>query len=140
MATDSLAARPTRWRWALGAGVREGSVWVWQQRKVGAQVEAGGRDGRAGAASLVVVGVAGTGHSRGGTLRATLTANDPRVAGSVLGTWNSDRWGTADSGALVQWGTAVLTNDEGSWEAPYAGVYTTESGDYISRWYVGKGG
>jgi hypothetical protein len=82
----------------------------------------------------------GTRHSRDGTLRATLTANDPRVSGTVIGTWNSDRWGTEDGEAMVQWGTATLSNEEGSWEAPYSGVYTTESGDYISRWYVGAGG
>lgn len=69
-----------------------------------------------------------------------MTANDPRVSGAVTGTWNSDRWGSQFDGALVQWGTAVLSNEGGSWEVPYAGVYTSESGGYISRWYVGKDG
>ena len=35
----------------------------------------------------------GSSHSRDGTITYTLTSNDPRAAGTVTGTWNSDRWG-----------------------------------------------
>jgi hypothetical protein len=44
-----------------------------------------------------------------------------------------------DNGAAVQWGTTLLKNDGGTWEGPYAGIYTSTTGDIIDRWLVGTG-
>jgi hypothetical protein len=83
----------------------------------------------------------GSSHGRNGTVKYTMTSNDARVSGTVEGSWNSDRWGeSAANGAIVQWGTSRLTNDGGSWQAPYSGIYTSETGDIITRWYTGSGG
>lgn len=82
----------------------------------------------------------GASHSRNGTVTYTMTSNDARVSGTVEGSWNSDRWGeSAANGAIVQWGTSRLTNEGGSWQAPYSGIYTSETGDIITRWYTGTG-
>ena len=82
----------------------------------------------------------GAAHGRDGTVSYTMIANDPRVSGTLTGTWNSDRWGELRDGALVQWGDVVLTNNEGTWEGPYAGVYASDYGrDVITRWTVGTG-
>ena len=81
----------------------------------------------------------GSSHGRGGSVTYQLVSDDPRVSGQVSGTWNSDRWGTQDNGALVQWGEVTLTNSKGSWVASYAGAYAAPVGDMINRWWVGTG-
>ncbi len=84
----------------------------------------------------------GVQQARGGTLKCTETADDPRVSGAHTESWNADWWGTADhsSGALVQWGTARLVNAGGVWEGRFAGVYSTDRADIIAVWYKGTGG
>ena len=82
----------------------------------------------------------GASHSRDGILAYTMISDDPRVSGTLTGTWNSDRWGELDHGALVQWGDVVLTNDNGTWEGPYTGAYASDyGGDVVTRWTVGTG-
>jgi hypothetical protein len=82
----------------------------------------------------------GTSRSRDGTISYTMVANDPRVSGTLTGTWNSDRWGVLEDGALVQWGDVVLTNDEGTWEGSFTGAYASDyGGDILTRWHVGTG-
>jgi hypothetical protein len=41
---------------------------------------------------------------------------------------------------LTQWGTARLTNAGGTWTGTYSGIYTSETGDMITRWCQGSGG
>jgi hypothetical protein len=81
----------------------------------------------------------GTSHSRDGTVHSTFKCADPRVAGTAVGTWNSDRWGTFDNGALVQWGQIRITNSGGAWAGRLAGIYTTETHDVITFWFTGTG-
>jgi len=76
---------------------------------------------------------------RNGRASYRLISNDPRVTGSVTGTWQADTWGSADNGSLVQWGTDVLTNNGGTWEGTFTGIYTSETADMISWWFVGTG-
>ena len=79
-------------------------------------------------------------HSRDGTINYRVVSDDPRVTGTVTGTWNSDRWGTGLGNAvLTQWGVATLTNDNGTWEAPYEGAFATPYGDIVTRWWRGAG-
>jgi hypothetical protein len=51
-----------------------------------------------------------------------------------------DLWGTADNGALVQWGSSRLENDGGAWAGEGSGVYSSDRGDTIAFWYTGTGG
>lgn len=81
----------------------------------------------------------GSSHSRDGTITYTLTSNDPRAAGTVTGTWNSDRWGRPPDVALIQWGEAIITNENGTWEAAYDGIFTSPLGDVLTRWWQGGG-
>lgn len=83
----------------------------------------------------------GTMHGRGGTLRCTDVANDPRVSGSVSGTFDADAWGPdSEEVAFVMWGTLRLENEGGAWEGRYTGANTTETGDMYEVWYTGTGG
>lgn len=85
-------------------------------------------------------GADGVTHSRDGTINYRLVTDDPRVSGTVDGTWNTDRWGTDEhDGALMQWGTATLTNENGTWEGDYAGGFASPVGDIIARWWTGTG-
>jgi hypothetical protein len=82
----------------------------------------------------------GVSRSRDATVSYTMVANDPRVSGTLTGSWNSDRWGVLEDGALVQWGDVVLTNDDGTWEGSFAGAYASDyGGDILTRWTVGTG-
>lgn len=81
----------------------------------------------------------GASQSRDGTISYTLISNDARVAGTVTGTWHSDRWGTPFNGAIIQWGEATITNENGTWEAAYDGIWTSSLGDVITRWWQGTG-
>lgn len=81
----------------------------------------------------------GTSHSRDGTISYTLISDDARVTGTVTGTWNSDRWGNPLNGAIVQWGEATITNEDGTWEASYNGIWTSGLGDVLTRWWQGSG-
>jgi hypothetical protein len=80
-------------------------------------------------------------HMRNGTATCTDRANDPRVSGTYVATWNIDYWGTADhsNGALVQWGTATLTTPGGTWVGRATGVYSSDRGDTIVAWWTGTG-
>ena len=79
-------------------------------------------------------------HYRGGTFTCSLTTTDPRVTGTETASWNMDQWGTAASGARVQWGTRRMENDGGTWEGTGSGVYSSDRGDIIVSWYRGTGG
>lgn len=80
-------------------------------------------------------------HSRDGTISYRLVTDDPRVSGTVDATWNTDRWGTdIYDGAMTQWGTATLTNENGTWEGDYAGAFASPVGDILTRWWRGTGG
>jgi hypothetical protein len=82
----------------------------------------------------------GSSESRDGSVTEEFTSADARVAGTATETWETDRWGqSASDGALVQWGTGELTNDGGSWEGTYSGIYSTETGDVLYRWWTGGG-
>jgi hypothetical protein len=81
----------------------------------------------------------GVQHSRDGTVSYQLVTDDPRVTGTVTGTWNTDRWGDLYDGAMTQWGTATLTNENGTWEGDYAGGFASPVGDIITRWWTGTG-
>ena len=83
---------------------------------------------------------AGMTHYRGGTFKCTMTTDDPRVDGTETASWNMDLWGTAEDGALVQWGSARLENEGGAWEGTGSGVYSSDRGDIIAFWYKGTGG
>jgi hypothetical protein len=52
-------------------------------------------------------------HSRDGTIDYRVVSDDPRVTGTVSGTWNSDRWGT---------GMWVAGSEVGSPDYEWAGV------------------
>ena len=85
----------------------------------------------------------GTRHARGGSIACTDTANDPRMSGTVTGTWEYDAWGVMSGripGALVQWGAVRLVNDGGAWEGRLTGTYSVDRGDIIAIWYTGTGG
>lgn len=82
----------------------------------------------------------GRSHSRDAMLNSTITCADPRVAGTAVGTWNSDNWGSSlDNGALVQWGKYTITNAGGSWIGTLTGVATTATSDVITWWLTGTG-
>lgn len=81
----------------------------------------------------------GVEHSRGGTISYQLVTDDPRVTGTVTGTWSTDRWGDLFDGAMTQWGTAILTNENGTWEGDYAGGFASPVGDIVTRWWRGTG-
>lgn len=67
-----------------------------------------------------------------------MVANDPRAGGTLTATRNTERWGVEDNGALVQWGEATLSNEDGTWVGPYAGAFASAyGGDVITRWLVG---
>ena len=81
----------------------------------------------------------GTSRTRNGSINYTLISNDARVAGTVTGTWNTDRWGAPGHGGFIQWGEATITNENGTWEAAYNGIWTSASGDVLTRWWQGTG-
>jgi hypothetical protein len=82
----------------------------------------------------------GSSQSRDGTIEYRMISDDPRVAGAVAGTWNSDRWGAGlSNAAFVQWGDATLTTERGYWTAPYFGAFASPYGDVLTRWWVGYG-
>jgi len=79
-------------------------------------------------------------HGRDAEFICTVTANDPRAAGTAHYTWNLDRWGTSEAhGSQVQWGTIRIENDGGAWEAEYVGVYTSATGDVVAANFSGSG-
>lgn len=82
----------------------------------------------------------GTSHSRGGSFRSTMESDDPRVRGTQVATWSTDRWGTEYDGALVQWGRSRISNPGGGWVGRYSGVYTPQTHDMITWWFTGTGG
>jgi len=82
----------------------------------------------------------GTMKGRGGEFVCTVTANDPRVAGTAHFTLKMDRWGASIAhGAQVQWGTIRIENTGGAWEGDYAGVYTSATGDVFDVLFKGTG-
>jgi hypothetical protein len=79
-------------------------------------------------------------NDRDGEFICTVTSNDPRVAGTAHYTLNQQRWGTGpQNGSLVQWGTIRLENENGTWDADFTGVYTTETGDVVAALFMGTG-
>lgn len=82
----------------------------------------------------------GNQRTRDGIMSYRVVSDDPRVAGDVTGTWNTDRWGTSiNDGAMIQWGHATLSNEHGTWEAPYEGAFASPYGDIVTRWWTGTG-
>ena len=83
-----------------------------------------------------------TSRSRGGTRSCTVQTDDPRVSGTITGTYDADGWGTElpTNGAIVNWGTLRLENAGGAWVGGYSGIYTSETGDLASVWFEGTGG
>ena len=80
----------------------------------------------------------GTRHVRNATGHSTFSGNDPRITGGETITWNSDWWGPSLSdSALTQWGTAVITTADGTWEGTFSGVYSTATTDVITWWLEG---
>ena len=90
-------------------------------------------------AGTSTVDASGVQHTRDGTVSYRVVSDDPRVAGTATGTWNTDRWGTMTDGVMVQWGEATITNDGGTWVADYQGAFSSETGDVITRWWRGTG-
>ena len=83
----------------------------------------------------------GTLHVRDLAVECVDTTDDPRVSGTVTGSWSMDVWGNLGRGAGVQWSTARLVNDGGAWEGKLSGVASLpEPGDTIVIWYTGTGG
>jgi hypothetical protein len=85
----------------------------------------------------------GTAHVRDLAVECIDATNDPRVSGTVTGTWSMDVWGNPNGGvgAGVQWGTIRLVNDGGAWEGKLTGIAALpEPGDTIVVWYRGTGG
>lgn len=74
------------------------------------------------------------------TATCTVTNTDPRVAGTVVYTWNTVKWGDMVNGSLVQWGRGRLVNSGGTWDGRYSGIWTPATGDIINFWYEGTGG
>lgn len=81
----------------------------------------------------------GTVRVRDGWFTCTVTADDPRAAGTARATWNADRWGEEDHGAMVQWGTIRIENAGGTWVGTYAGIYTSDTGDTVTSLLRGTG-
>jgi hypothetical protein len=82
-----------------------------------------------------------TEQMRGATLTCTETANDPRVSGTTLYTWNYDLWYDGRDFAHVQWGTGRIENAGGAWEGTLSGVYSSETHeDALTFWFTGTGG
>lgn len=81
----------------------------------------------------------GVQHTRDGTINYRLVSSDPRVTGTVNGSWNTDRWGDIDGGVMIQWGEATLANAHGAWEATYQGAFASPVGDILTRWWRGSG-
>lgn len=82
----------------------------------------------------------GTVLIRDGRFECTVTNSDPRIAGTAHYTLDMNRWGTsAQDASQVMWGTIRIENDDGAWEADYAGVYTSEWGDVFTALFRGTG-
>jgi hypothetical protein len=87
---------------------------------------------------LVSTDADGVQHWRG-MISDVVEMNDPRVSGTDVGELNMDAWGSPSDGAAIQEGSARLTNDEGSWEGTYTGVYDSVHGDTFVAWHTGSG-
>ena len=71
-----------------------------------------------------------------------VTGDNERVTGVVEGTWAADVWtqqATTGSYAQIQWGTASLRNDAGSWDGVYSAMYEQQDGDVRISWWSGSG-
>ena len=71
-----------------------------------------------------------------------VTGDNERVTGAMEGTWEADVWtqqATTGSYAQVQWGTASLANDGGSWDGVYSAMYERQDGDVRISWWTGSG-
>jgi hypothetical protein len=76
---------------------------------------------------------------RNGRFHSRLECDDPRVAGEMTSTWNTDVSGGAANGAMVQWGTSRLANSGGEWVGTFSGVYTSATRDVLAWWLTGEG-
>jgi hypothetical protein len=65
--------------------------------------------------------------------------NDPRVTGTDVTDLNMDGWEQPWHGAAIQWGSARLTNPEGSWTGTSSGVFDSVHGDAFVAWFTGGG-
>ena len=80
----------------------------------------------------------GTRHVRDAVGRSTFTGNDPRITGTETFTFNMDWWGPSLSdSALTQWGTAIISTVDGTWEGTFSGVFSTATTDVITWWLEG---
>jgi hypothetical protein len=81
----------------------------------------------------------GTVRVRNGWFTCVVTSDDPRVAGSGRYTWNADRWGQENHGAMTQWGITRIRNSGGTWVGRYQGIYTSGTGDVVFSLLTGTG-
>jgi hypothetical protein len=103
---------------------------------LGAALGGSGTDPSQGHAITVTTDADGVQHARGGNFTLTDTMNDPRVSGlHTVIDLAMDYWG----GAIVQWGTERIENDQGAWVGFGSGIYSTERGDIVAAWLRGTG-
>ncbi len=84
-----------------------------------------------------MAGPKGAHRYRGAAVHCTGTTGDPRVSGTVTGSWDVDLWGTLQSGAYVASGTTILEAAAGRWEGRTTGVYSSDRGAILVSWYNG---
>ena len=86
---------------------------------------------------------------RGGVVpyECSITMTDPRLTGTLSLTWNIDTFmrpdpsGTHVTGRehFVNWGTWLLTADDGTWEGDYTGSSTSAGSTVETGWLKGSG-
>jgi hypothetical protein len=81
----------------------------------------------------------GVDKGRGLTLKCVDVANDPRVSGTTVETWNYDFAGLPPEAGL-DWGVRRLENDGGVWEGIVLGAAFPGSHEELTMWLTGSGG
>jgi len=85
----------------------------------------------------------GVQHARGGRFTFTEVMNDPRVSGlHIVTDLGMDYWGesSGNDGAIVQWATERIENEQGAWVGSASGIWSKERGDILVGWLRGTGG
>jgi hypothetical protein len=81
----------------------------------------------------------GVDKGRGLTLKNVDVANDPRVSGTTIETWNYDFAGLPPEAGL-SWGVRRLVNEGGSWEGIVLGSNLGAGREELTMWLAGAGG
>ena len=81
----------------------------------------------------------GVDKGRGLTLKCVDVANDPRVSGTTVETWNYDFAGLPPEAGL-DWGVRRLENEGGAWEGIVLGAAFPGSHEELTMWLTGSGG